>query len=124
MDENKMIKAFYKDLKMQESEEVPSFDSVWSSVKRKKHSRQKYKLLKYAAMVIFAAGISWMLIPAENANVADEAGEMPEIEWVYPTDQLLAYSEEVFAYEFTSEYNTNVNTENNEVQNEDENNNP
>jgi len=118
-----MIKAFYKDIKDSDTEKVPSFNSVWNSIEKKKLAGERYKLLRYAALLVFAAGMSWLLVSNETANTAEETAEISEIEWVYPTDQLLTYSEEVFDYDFTLYDDSNVNTEKNEVQNEDENNN-
>lgn len=115
-EKNSEIHNFYKELRDLEATETPSFEQTWAEAEKKKKANKFQFYYKLAAVfMIAAAGLSWILF--QSNGVENRAGEadLYTVEWQMPTDDLLAYGDQLYTYDFyleTDELLTiNVNNE-------------
>jgi len=122
-DKHTEIDNFYKELRELEATETPPFELMWAEAEKKNKANRFQFYYKLAAVfMIAAAGLSWVLF--QSSTIENTAGEADlfRVEWSVPTDDLFAYTDELYTYNFYLETDELlIFNENNEEQDENSN---
>lgn len=117
------IHNFYKELRDLEAAEPPPFELMWAEAEKKKKANVFQFYYKLAAVfMIAAAGLSWVMYQSDRVDDAAIEADLYVVEWQMPTDDLLAYTDELNAYDFYLETDELLTiNENNEEEDENSN---